>query len=194
MPVLQIMPEKCQDLRGICQEPASQRLHLHTVLTHTRPIIPSRSQTASTQKGGAAVTGLWPPSIKSAAPVSGHRRHRSQLQFLPSSKASAGSAHSAGPAPKIPTGRPQGLKFRIFFVFWSLWSPIFPDFLRSLFDWFFASFFDRFLARFEINFEAMFDNFRIILASLFRAWISERFLIDFWSDFGPLDPQNVWFS
>ena len=57
------IPKSCQDQPGICQEPAGQRLHLHTVLTYTRPVIPSRSQTARTQKGGAAVTGLWPPSM-----------------------------------------------------------------------------------------------------------------------------------
>ena len=67
-------------------------------------------------------------------PLSGHRRARRLSRFLPSSKASAGSAHYAGPAPKVSLGRHQGLKFRIFFDFWSLWSPIFPDFLRSFFD------------------------------------------------------------
>ena len=52
-----------QDQPRICQEPAGQRLHLRTFLTYTRPIMPTRSQTARTQNGGAAVTGLWPPSI-----------------------------------------------------------------------------------------------------------------------------------
>ena len=56
----------CKDLPGICQEPAGQRLHLDTVLAYTRLVISTRPQTAITQNGGAAVTGLWPPSIKSA--------------------------------------------------------------------------------------------------------------------------------
>ena len=54
----------CQDLPRICQEPAGQRWHLHTFIAHTRPVIQTRSQTARAQNGGAAVTGLWPPSIK----------------------------------------------------------------------------------------------------------------------------------
>ena len=47
-----IMLKICQDLQGICQEPAGQRLHPSTFLTHTRPWMPTSSQTASIQSGG----------------------------------------------------------------------------------------------------------------------------------------------
>ena len=115
------------------------------------------------------------------------------LKILHSSKASAGSAHYAGPAPKIPGGRPSGLKFRIFFDFWSLWSPIFRIFARSFFHLFFASNFLRFLDPFWLHFGTSFGHFGSIFASLFRASILHRILIDFSSNFGASEPQNVSF-
>ena len=38
----------------------------HTPSRYTRPIIPTKSQIARLQNGGAAVNGLWPPAIESA--------------------------------------------------------------------------------------------------------------------------------
>ena len=66
-----ICQEFARNLQGICQEPAGQRLHLLTFLTYTRPVMPTKPQTAKTQNRGAAVTGLWPPSINTARPFRG---------------------------------------------------------------------------------------------------------------------------
>ena len=61
--ICQDLPGVCQDMPGICQESAGQRFHPRTFLTYTGPKMPAKSQTARPQNGGAAVTGLWPPSI-----------------------------------------------------------------------------------------------------------------------------------
>ena len=61
--ICQNLPGICQDLSGICQESAGQRLHPRTFLTYTGPVMPAKSQTARPPNGGAAVTGLWPPSM-----------------------------------------------------------------------------------------------------------------------------------
>ena len=62
----------CQNLPGsaryLPRTSWSTTASTHRPHTYTRPVMPTRSQTARTQNRGAAVTGLWPPSIESAAP------------------------------------------------------------------------------------------------------------------------------
>ena len=61
--------KKCQEPLRICKESAKNppvNDCTHTPSRYTRPIIPTKSQIARLQNGGAAVNGLWPPAIESA--------------------------------------------------------------------------------------------------------------------------------
>ena len=79
--ICQNLPRVCQDLPGIKQESTGQRLHPRTFLTYTGPVMPAKSQTARPQNGGAAVTGLWPPSMNPPPPP-GHGVPDSNFKFL----------------------------------------------------------------------------------------------------------------
>ena len=78
-------------------------------------------------------------------------------------------------ATEIPSGRPQGLKFPIFFDFWSLWSQIFRIFWRP----FSIDFSHRFLIDFWRDLKLSLKLCLIIFASFWHHFFELEFRSDF---------------